>query len=108
MGDIVRKNHRRVVTVKASVDETKTTGTVARMQVMELLGQLKIPAGYSYEFTGEDQEQQDAQAFLSKAFVVALLLIFLILVTLFNSVIQPAIILTSVLLSLGGRSGGWP
>jgi multidrug efflux pump subunit AcrB len=106
LGDIVRKNHRRVVTVKASVDETKTTGAVARMQVMELLDQLKIPAGYSYAFTGEDQEQQDAQAFLSKAFVVAMLLIFLILVTLFNSVVQPVIILTSVLLSLGGAFWG--
>jgi multidrug efflux pump len=106
MGDIVRKNHRRVVTVKASVDETRTTGAVARMQVMELLKQLELPAGYSYVFTGEDQEQQDAQAFLSKAFVVALLLIFLILVTLFNSVVQPVIILTSVLLSLGGAFWG--
>jgi multidrug efflux pump subunit AcrB len=106
IGDIVRKNHRRVVTVKASVDETKTTGSVARMQVMELLKQLKMPAGYSYAFTGEDQEQQEAQAFLSKAFLVALLLIFLILVTLFNSVVQPVIILTSVLLSLGGAFWG--
>jgi multidrug efflux pump subunit AcrB len=106
LGDIVRKNHRRVVTVKASVDETKTTGAVARMQVMELVKQLEMPAGYSYAFTGEDQEQQDAQVFLSKAFVVALLLIFLILVTLFNSVVQPVIILTSVLLSLGGAFWG--
>jgi multidrug efflux pump subunit AcrB len=38
--------------------------------------------------------------------VVALLLIFLILVTLFNSVVQPLIILTSVLLSLGGAFWG--
>jgi CzcA family heavy metal efflux pump len=106
LGDIVRKNHRRVVTVKASVDETKTTGAVARMQVMELMEQLEMPAGYSYAFTGEDEEQQKAQAFLSKAFVVALLLIFLILVTLFNSVVQPVIILTSVLLSLGGAFWG--
>ncbi|MCA1787029.1 MAG: efflux RND transporter permease subunit, partial [Desulfobacteraceae bacterium] len=34
LGDIVRKNHQRVVTVKASVDETKITGSVARIQVM--------------------------------------------------------------------------
>jgi multidrug efflux pump len=106
IGDIVRKNHQRVVTVKASVDESKTTGAVARMQVMELLKQMEMPAGYTYVFTGEDQEQQEAQAFLSKAFVVALLLIFLILVTLFNSVVQPVIILTSVLLSLGGAFWG--
>jgi multidrug efflux pump len=106
LGDIVRKNHQRVVTVKASVDESKTTGAVARMQVMELLKQMEMPAGYTYVFTGEDQEQQEAQAFLSKAFVVALLLIFLILVTLFNSVVQPGIILASVLLSLGGAFWG--
>jgi multidrug efflux pump subunit AcrB len=106
LGDIVRKNHQRVITVKANVDETRTTGSVARMQVMELLKHMEMPAGYTYAFTGEDQEQQEAQAFLSKAFVVALLLIFLILVTLFNSVVQPVIILTSVLLSLGGAFWG--
>ncbi len=106
LGDIVRKNHQRVVTVKASVDETKITGSVARTQVMELLKDVDMPMGYTYRFTGEDQEQQEAQAFLSKAFVVALFLIFLILVTLFNSVVQPVIILTSVVLSLGGAFWG--
>jgi len=106
LGDIVRKNHQRVVTVKASVDETKITGAVARMQVMDLLETIDLPPGYTYRFTGEDQEQQEAQKFLSKAFVVALFLIFLILVTLFNSVVQPVIILTSVVLSLGGAFWG--
>ena len=106
LGDIVRKNHERVVTLQANVDETKTTGTVARMQVQELLNTIKLPPGYSYKFTGEDEEQQQAQQFLSKAFLVALFLIFLILVTLFNSVIQPAIILTSVILSFGGAFWG--
>jgi multidrug efflux pump len=74
--------------------------------VMELLKNVDMPMGYTYRFTGEDQEQQEAQAFLSKAFVVALFLIFLILVTLFNSVVQPVIILTSVVLSLGGAFWG--
>jgi len=106
LGDIVRKNHERVVTVQANVDETKITGTVARMQVMKLMENLKLPPGYKYKFTGEDEEQQQAQDFLSKAFIIALFLIFLILVTLFNSVIQPAIILTSVILSLGGAFWG--
>jgi multidrug efflux pump len=106
IGDIVRKNHERVVTIQANVDETKITGTVARMQVQELLGKMEMPQGYKYKFTGEDEEQQQAQDFLSKAFIVALFLIFLILVTLFNSVVQPAIILTSVILSLGGAFWG--
>jgi CzcA family heavy metal efflux pump len=106
IGDIVRKNHERVVTLQANVDETKITGTVARMQVQELFKKLHLPAGYTYKFTGEDEEQQQAQEFLSKAFIIALFLIFLILVTLFNSVVQPGIILTSVVLSLGGAFWG--
>ncbi|MBU8910465.1 MAG: efflux RND transporter permease subunit [Desulfobacterales bacterium] len=102
IGDIVRKNHERVVTVKANVNESKTTGTVARMQTQELLKDIELPPGYKYKFTGEDENQKESEEFLSKAFLIALFLIFLILVTLFNSVIQPGIILTSVILSLGG------
>ena len=106
LGNIVRKNHQRVVTVKANVDETKITGTVARIQAQKLLADQEMPPGYRFKFTGEDQEQKEAEAFLSKAFVVALFLIFLILVTLFNSVIQPVMILTSVILSFGGAFWG--
>jgi multidrug efflux pump subunit AcrB len=106
IGDIVRKNHERVVTVKANVDESKTTGTVARMQAQELLGSVELPLGYKYKFTGEDESQKESEEFLTKAFIIALFLIFLILVTLFNSVIQPVIILTSVILSLGGAFWG--
>ena len=106
LGDIIRKNHERVVTVQANVDETQITGSVARVQVMERMKKLRLPAGYNYKFTGEDEEQQQAQQFLSKAFIIAMFLIFLILVTMFNSVVQPVIILTSVILSLGGAFWG--
>ena len=102
IGNIVRKNHERVVTVKANVDESKTTGPIARMQAQELLKEMKLPVGYKYKFTGEDETQKESEEFLSRAFLIAVFLIFLILVTLFNSIIQPVIILTSVVLSLGG------
>lgn len=106
LGDIVRKNHRRVVTVQGNVDDTKTTGTVAREKAQKLLAEIEIPPGYSYTFTGENQDEKEAQEFLSKAFAIALFLIFLILVTLFNSVVQPVLILVSVVLSLGGAFWG--
>jgi multidrug efflux pump subunit AcrB len=102
MGDIIRINHNRVVTVKANVDENKIPGPVARAQAEELLKDFPLPAGYRIEFTGEFEFQKEAEEFLSKAFLIAIFLIFLILVTLFNSVSQPIIILTSVILSLGG------
>jgi len=102
IGDIVRINHDRVVTVKANVDETKLPGPVARKQAEELLKEFQLPAGYRIQFTGEFEFQKESEEFLTKAFIIAIFLIFLILVTLFNSVEQPAIIMTSVILSLGG------
>jgi multidrug efflux pump len=102
IGDIVRINNERVVTVKANVDENKIPGPVARAEAEKLLKDIALPPGYKIKFTGEFEFQQESEDFLSKAFVIALLLIFLILVTMFNSVGQPFIIMTSVILSLGG------
>ncbi len=102
IGDIVRINNQRVVTVKANVDETRVPGPVARQQAAKMLKHFDLPPAYSIKFTGEFEFQQESQDFLYRAFLVALLLIFLILVTMFNSVVQPFIIMTSVLLSLGG------
>ena len=102
IGDINRINHERVVTVRANVDETKVPGAVARTQAAELLKLFPTPEGYSITFTGQKEHQKESEKFLSKAFMIALFLIFLILVTIFNSVSQPLIIMTSVILSLGG------
>ncbi len=46
--------------------------------------------------------QKESESFLMKAFVVALFLIFFLLVSQFNSIAVPFIIMTSVILSLGG------
>jgi multidrug efflux pump len=102
LGQVNRINHERVVTVKANVDEKQVPGPVVRAQAEKLLAGFTLPTGYKIQFTGENEFQQESQAFLSKAFGAAVFLIILILVTQFNSVTQPAIIMTSVLLSLGG------
>ncbi|MDK9707139.1 MAG: efflux RND transporter permease subunit [Desulforhopalus sp.] len=102
IGDINRINNQRVVTVKANIEETKTTGPVVREEATKFIDQVNLPAGYNMKFTGEQDEQKESEDFLGKAFLVALLLIFLTLVAMFNSVSQPFIIMTSVILSLGG------
>ena len=102
LGEVNRINHERVVTVTANVDELHVPSAVVRVQAGEILEKLTLPPGYKIRLTGEQEEQDKAQAFLTKAFAAALFLIMLILVTQFNSVLQPLIILTSVILSLGG------
>jgi multidrug efflux pump subunit AcrB len=89
-------------TLAANVDEVRIPGPVARAQAEELLKEIPLPPGYTVTFTGEMEMQQESEEFLSKAFVIALFLIFFILVSQFNSVTKPVIIMTSVILSLGG------
>jgi multidrug efflux pump subunit AcrB len=102
VGNINRINNQRVITVTADVDETKIPGSVVREQAEKMLAETALPPGYKVQFTGENQEQRESEEFLSRAFVIALFLIFLILVTQFNSVSQPFIIMSSVMLSMGG------
>ena len=47
-------------------------------------------------------EMEEAQSFLLKAFLVALFLVTLVMVAEFNSLIQPLIIMSTVILSLSG------
>jgi multidrug efflux pump subunit AcrB len=101
-GQINRINHVRVVTVKADVDETRVPAAVVRSQAEKILAGYSMPPGYKIEFTGEEEMQRESEEFLYKAFAASLLLILIILVTQFNSISQPVIIMTSVIMSLGG------
>ncbi|BCA80242.1 efflux RND transporter permease subunit [Desulfuromonas sp. AOP6] len=99
-GSIRRLNQKRVVTLSANT-YGRNSNEVLR-EVQDRLTTLDLPAGYRVNFSGEQEEQQKATAFLGKAFMAAVFLITLILVTQFNSMSQSLIVMTSVVLSLSG------
>ncbi|MBU1002814.1 MAG: efflux RND transporter permease subunit [Proteobacteria bacterium] len=100
IGGIKHIDQKRVVTISGDVSGRTANEVIAEAQ--KVMRGVDLPRGYSYSFTGEQEEQQKASDFLSKAFVAALFLIFLVLVTQFDSIVTPFIILTSVVLSLIG------
>lgn len=100
VSDIRRKDLKRVITVSGNV-EGRVASDVLN-DVKSLLLHMDLPSGYSLKFTGKDEEQNKASAFLARAFMVTLLLVFLILVSEFNSVKVPFVIMLSVILSLIG------
>ncbi|HRI46645.1 MAG TPA: efflux RND transporter permease subunit [Ignavibacteriaceae bacterium] len=100
-GAIRRKNLQRMITVSGDAGEGYNENEVLT-QVEEKLKTFQLPQGYTISFAGQDEEQAKASAFLGKAFLIALLLIFLILVIQFNSLSQPLIILSAVVISLVG------
>ncbi|MFA5516396.1 MAG: efflux RND transporter permease subunit [Desulfuromonadales bacterium] len=99
-GAIRHLDQKRVVTLSANTFGRNSNEVLKDVQAG--LAELNLPAGYRLSFSGEQEEQQKASAFLSKAFLAAVFLIALILVTQFNSITQTAIVMTTVVLSLSG------
>ena len=91
----------RVVTVYSNV-LSGYNATDVNAKIRAFIEDFEIPKGLEISFTGEQEKQAEEMAFLSKALLIAVLLIFLILVAQFNSASTPVIISISVVLSLIG------
>ena len=103
-GSIRRKNQRRMATISSDV-RTGLNNNRVLSEVQDVLADFtanELPVGYQLQYTGQSEEQAEAQAFLQTAFLGAIMLIGLILVSQFNSVVLPMIILTSVFMSTAG------
>lgn len=100
-GTIHRTDARRVMTVEADV----VPGVLPDDKVRQLrawVAAKPLDPGVSIRFKGEDEEQRKAQDFLSKAFIAALFVMTIILVTQFNSFYQAFLILSAVVFSTLG------
>ena len=102
-GGIRHKESERVITVSADVRSGYQSNAVLAQAQQVLSTYLNgLPPGYSYEWTGQQQEQDESFAFLGRAFLIAVFLISFILVSQFNSIVKPIIILSSVVMSTAG------
>ncbi len=102
-GSVVRKDMDRVATISSDVVAGENSNAVLQ-EVQRTLAEYvrSLPPGYTVRYTGEQEDMQESQQFLGGAFGLALLLIAFILISQFNSVIKPVIILTSVIMSTVG------
>ena len=98
---INRKDQSRIVTLGSDVLPGYNANEIVA-QIEQEISDMKVPNGYTIKMGGEQEEQNESMAFLGTAFGAAILLIYLILATQFNSVIKPFIIFFTILLSLIG------
>lgn len=99
-GAIKRKDLKRVVTITANAEGRLPNEVLNDVKVK--LENFKLPEGYLISYTGQQEEQEESQKFLMKAFLISLLMIFFFIVLEFNSVKTPIVIMFSVVLSLIG------
>lgn len=100
-GGIKRKNQKRVITISSNVLGGFNPNEVVA-NVQSAISRYKVPSGMEVKMAGEQEEQKETSGFLGNALLISLGLIFLILVTQFNSFSKPIIILTEIIFSIIG------
>lgn len=100
-GTINRVDQKRTVTLTGDTEGRLSSEVLLDVQ-KKLQTDLVLPDGYTIDYAGEQETQEESEAFLSKAFGIALFLVTLVLVAQFNSLRVPLIIMTTVILSLIG------
>ncbi|MFH1094055.1 MAG: efflux RND transporter permease subunit [Candidatus Omnitrophota bacterium] len=98
--EIWRKNKQRMIEVSATMAKYDLAQSVAIVQ--ESLSEIKLPKNYYYRFGGDYEKMIKGKSELIFVTWVTLALIYMVLAALFESFMQPLIILSSVPLALTG------
>ncbi|MDX1656233.1 MAG: efflux RND transporter permease subunit, partial [Candidatus Competibacteraceae bacterium] len=99
-GTLSRSDGRRVMTVSADVAEGLLVDDKVR-EIRTALAENPLPE-VQITFKGQDEDQREAMIFLAKAFVTAIFLMAIILVTQFNSLYQAFLVLSAIVFSTAG------
>lgn len=100
-GGIKRLDEKPIITLSSNVLTGYNANDIVG-RISEAIPNFELPSGVSIKMGGEQEDQKETGGFLGKAMLISLGLIFLILVTQFNSISKPIIILSEIILSLIG------
>jgi multidrug efflux pump subunit AcrB len=100
-GGIKRKNQKRLVTLSSNVLSGYNANEIVA-KIQKSVKRYPLPPDVMVTMTGEQEKQAETGAFLGKAMLISFGLIFLILVTQFNSISKPVIIFVEILFSIIG------
>jgi len=103
---INRKDQERMVQIYSNVLADNNANEVVA-DIKDALDDYSFPEGYTWTFTGSQEQQEEEMAFLAKALGIAIFAILLIIVAQFNSIVSPFIILMAVIFSLIGVFFGY-
>jgi len=99
---VQRSNRQTTLTIQANLAE-KVTIPDARKAMEDTLKSFAFPAGYSYSFDGGAfQEEDEAQGQMMFNLAIALVMIYIVMAAVFESLLFPAAIMSGVLFSVFG------
>ncbi|HQQ94559.1 MAG TPA: efflux RND transporter permease subunit [Bacteroidia bacterium] len=98
---IKRKNNNRVITLSSDVKEGFNPNEVVA-NLKEVMKEFQPSANVIVKFAGQEEDQKETMAFLGRAMMIAVGLMMLVLVGLFNSLGKTVIILSEIVFSIVG------
>lgn len=101
--EIDRKDLSREVVLSANLDKLPLGTAMAK--VKEAIKDIKMAPGYRVVFSGEGEDMVESFGYMTEALILAILFVYLILASQFESFIDPLAIMLSLPLSLVGMAG---
>ena len=98
--EIKRQEQERIVQVTANVYKRRLTDVFS--EVKRIIENLSVPHDYTVKLAGESEEMQSAFSNIRFALILAILLVYMIMASLFESLIQPFVIMFTIPLAIIG------
>jgi HAE1 family hydrophobic/amphiphilic exporter-1 len=93
--EIERKDQERSLSVQANLMPGATLGNVMQ-EVQRDMREINMPEGFALVYGGEYEDQQDAYRQLGLGLLLALLLVYMVMASQFESLVHPLIIMFSI------------
>lgn len=100
-GQISRENRRTSLAIVANLADDKTNQDAQRAMT-EVLSQVTFPPGYGFSFGGDFQRNDEAARQMAINTIIAIIMIFIVMAALFESMLYPLAIMSSIVFSAFG------
>jgi HAE1 family hydrophobic/amphiphilic exporter-1 len=100
--EISRENQTRIVTVTANIAGRDLGSVVKDIKARLVPMEKELPAGYFFEYGGAYEQMKDAFLVLAGVFALAVLLIYMVMASQFESFLHPLVIMFTIPMALIG------
>ncbi len=98
----INRNYRQTALAIGANLEGETTTEQARERIEQALSNIALPEGYKWTLDGSFSRQDEANAVMQMNMLLALCMIYVVMAALFESLVLPTSVITSLLFSFTG------
>ncbi len=98
--EIRRVDQERCAIISANITNVNLTGAVRK--IYNIIENYPMPAGFTYELSGQNKEMETSLSSLTLAMILAVFLVYIVMASQFESLLHPFLILFTIPMALIG------